>query len=75
MFPKNCSTFITSVLYKRFINLDLVMIVLEMSLFMKGLWLDRMYSFFRSIFIKNSVQVVENASNPFSFRDLPYILN
>ena len=29
------------------------MIVLEISLSMKGLWLDRIYHFFRGMFIKN----------------------
>ena len=38
---------------------------------MKGLWLDRI-ALFR---IKTSVQIVENASSPFSFRNCPCTLS
>ena len=53
---------------KRFLNLLLVMIALEISLLMKGygLWLDCIYHFFsRACLSKISGQIVENASNFF----------
>ena len=42
------------------------MIALEISLLMKGLWLDRIYRFLGTCLSKNSAQLDENASSPFS---------
>ena len=48
------------------------MIALEMSLLMRGLWLERIYCFFfEACLSKISVQIIENASSPFSFRNCP----
>ena len=57
---------------KRFLNLLLFMIALEISLLMKGLWLYCIYRFFLGTCLsKISVQIVEKASSPFSFRNCP----
>ena len=46
------------------------MLALEISLLMKGLWLYRIYQFFLGAYLSNiSVQIVENASSTFSFRN------
>ena len=48
------------------------MIALEISLLMKGLWLDRIYRFFLRICLsKIYLQIVENASSFFSIRNCP----
>ena len=47
------------------------MIVLEISLLMTGLWLHHIDRFFLGACLsKNSVQIVENASSSFSFKNL-----
>ena len=52
------------------------MIASEISLLMKGLWLYRIYRFFLGACIsKISVQIIENASSPFSFRKCPCTLS
>ena len=53
------------------------MIALEISLLIKGygLWSDCIYSFFsRACLSKISGQIVEDASNSFSFRSCPFTL-
>ena len=52
------------------------MITLESSLLTKGLWLDHIYRFFLGAWLsKISVQIVENASNPFSYGNCPCTLS
>ena len=51
------------------------MIALEISLLMKGLWLDYILLFLGEWLSKISVLVVENASNPFSFRNCRCVLS
>ena len=59
---------------KQFHNLLLVMITLEISFLLKGLWLYRIYCFFLGACLsKISVQIVENASSP--FRNCPCTLS
>ena len=47
---------------KRFFKLSLVLVALEISLLINGLWLDRISHFFLACLWKISVQIVENAS-------------
>ena len=50
------------------------MIALEMSLLMKNLCLDRICHFILGACLsRTSVQIIGNASNSFSFRNLPCI--
>ena len=52
------------------------MIALEISLLMKGSWLYHIYCFFLGACLsKMSVQIVENASSPFPFRNSPCTLS
>ena len=52
---------------KRFPNLVLAMIALEISLFMKVLWFDLQNRFFRACLSRLFAQISENGSCPFSY--------
>ena len=63
---------------KRFLNLVLAIIALEMSLLMKGLFSKEnlpYIAFLGACLSKISVQIVENTSSAFSFRNCPCTLS